>query len=61
MQSERWQSCTKIFSVAVAQPPNERAAILARRCNGDHALRRGVELLLKYHDKSSHFMRTPAF
>jgi TolB-like protein/Flp pilus assembly protein TadD len=61
MQSERWQSCTEIFNVAVEQPPNERAAFLERSCDGDEALRRKVELLLKYHDTLGDFIELPAF
>ncbi|CAN5751016.1 hypothetical protein BH20VER1_BH20VER1_07320 [soil metagenome] len=61
MHSERWQTCTDIFTLAVEQSPNERAAILERSCDGDEALRRKVELLLKYHDTSGDFIETPAF
>jgi TolB-like protein len=61
MQSERWQSCTKIFSAAVERPRNARAALLERSCDGDEALRRKVELLLKYHDESGDFIDSPAF
>jgi eukaryotic-like serine/threonine-protein kinase len=61
MQSERWQSCTKIFDAAVQLPHNARAALLERSCGGDEALRRQVELLLKYHDESGDFINSPAF
>nr|MBA3884066.1 serine/threonine protein kinase [Chthoniobacterales bacterium] len=61
MQSKRWQSCTDIFDEAVEQPLNARAAFLERSCNGDKALRRKVELLLKYHDESGDFIESPAF
>ncbi|PYJ67332.1 MAG: hypothetical protein DME76_15530, partial [Verrucomicrobia bacterium] len=61
MHPERWQSCTEIFNVAVEQPPNERAAFLVRSCDGDEALRRKVELLLKYHDTAGDFIKSPAF
>ncbi|MDQ3314026.1 MAG: tetratricopeptide repeat-containing serine/threonine-protein kinase, partial [Verrucomicrobiota bacterium] len=61
MQSKRWQSCTDIFDEAVEQPLNARAAFLERSCNGDEALRRKVELLLKYHDESGDFIESPAF
>src|SRR5215472_11205220 len=61
MHPERWQSCTDIFNVAVEQPPDERAAFLERSCNGDEALRRKVELLLKYHDAAGDFIKSPAF
>ena len=61
MNPERWQSCTDIFNVAVEQTPDERAAFLERSCDGDEALRRKVELLLKYHDTSGDFIKSPAF
>jgi len=61
MQSEQWQSCTDVFNAAVEQPPDERAAFLERSCNGDDALRRKVELLLKYHDTAGDFIKSPAF
>jgi eukaryotic-like serine/threonine-protein kinase len=61
MHPERWQSCTDIFNVAVEQPPDERAAFLERSCDGDEALRRKVELLLKYHDAAGDFIKSPAF
>jgi serine/threonine protein kinase/Tfp pilus assembly protein PilF len=61
MHSERWQSCTEIFNLAVEHPPNQRAAFLERSCDGDEALRRKVELLLKYHDASGDFIKSPVF
>ena len=61
MQSERWQTCTDVFNAAVEQPSDQRAAFLERSCDGDEALRRRVELLLKYHDRSGDFIKSPAF
>src|ERR1041385_8447321 len=61
MHPERWQNCTDIFNLLVEQPADERAAFLERSCNGDEALRRKVELLLKYHDRSGNFIKSPAF
>jgi serine/threonine protein kinase/tetratricopeptide (TPR) repeat protein len=61
MHPERWQRCTDIFNLAVERPPNERAAFLDRSCDGDEALRREVELLLKYHDASGDFIKSPVF
>jgi eukaryotic-like serine/threonine-protein kinase len=61
MQSERWQTCMDVFNAAVEQPPDERAAFLERSCDGDKALRRKIELLLKYHDTSGDFIKSPAF
>lgn len=61
MQSERWQTCMDVFNAAVERPPDERAAFLEGSCDGDEALRRKVELLLKYHDTSGDFIKSPAF
>ncbi len=61
MNSERWQSCTEIFHLAVEQSPPARAALLARTCAGDERLRRRVELLLKSHDAAGNFIAEPAF
>jgi eukaryotic-like serine/threonine-protein kinase len=61
MHPERWQNCTDIFNLVVEQPPDERVAFLERSCDGDEALRRKVELLLKYHDTSGDFIKSPAF
>jgi serine/threonine protein kinase/Tfp pilus assembly protein PilF len=61
MQSERWQNCTDVFNTAVEQPSDKRAAFLEQSCDGDEALRRKVELLLKYHDAAGDFITSPAF
>src|SRR4051812_5512521 len=61
MRAERWQNCTEIFDAAVERPRNARAALLEQRCHGDEALRRKVEMLLKYHDQSSDLIDSPAF
>jgi eukaryotic-like serine/threonine-protein kinase len=61
MQSKRWQTCMDVFNAAVEQSPDQRAAFLERSCDGDEALRRKIELLLKYHDKSGDFIKSPAF
>jgi eukaryotic-like serine/threonine-protein kinase len=50
-----------LFNAAVEQPPEARAAFVERSCDGDKALRRKIELLLKYHDKSGDFIKSPAF
>lgn len=61
MRSERWQNCTEIFNAAVEQPHGARAALLEQSCHGDEALRRKVELLLKYHEQSNDLIDSPAF
>src|SRR5947209_5497488 len=61
MRAEHWQECTDIFNAVLDQPPNERAAFIQQRCGDDDALRREVELLLKYYDQSDGFIESPAF
>ena len=61
MHPERWQNCIDLFKTAVERPPEERSAFLDRTCDGDDALRRKVELLLKYHEETGDFIETPAF
>jgi TolB-like protein/Tfp pilus assembly protein PilF len=61
MQPERWQRCAAIFNAALERPHNARGALLEQSCRGDEALRRNVELLLKYHDHSNDFIDSPAF
>jgi serine/threonine protein kinase/tetratricopeptide (TPR) repeat protein len=61
MHPERWRNCIDIFQAAVERPPEERAAFLDLACAGDDVLRRKVELLLKYNEKTGNFIETPAF
>ena len=60
MQSERDRSCTDIFNAALERAPAERTAYIEQHCAGDSALRRQVELLLRYHDEAGDFMAAPA-
>ncbi|MCK4342294.1 MAG: serine/threonine protein kinase [Phycisphaerae bacterium] len=54
------QRAQEVFELAVARPPQERAALLAEACGDDEELRAEVESLLE-HDKqaSDDFMRPP--
>src|SRR5689334_20778369 len=55
-------SCAEaIFTAALALPPAERAAYLARACMGDEQLRQRVEALLEAYDAPEGFLpETPA-
>ena len=50
-----------IFSEALQKPtPEGRAAFLDEACAGDAELRRGVELLLRAHERAGPFLQEPA-
>jgi len=49
-----------LFRVVLDRPPVERAAFLQQACNGDQALLREVESLLRYEGKADNFLETPA-
>ena len=55
-----WENLKEIFHAAVALAPDERRAFLDRACDGDAALRRAVESLLKSHEESG-FVDQPAY
>ena len=46
MTPERWERVRELFHTARPLAENERSALLAEACAGDHALRREVEALL---------------
>ena len=46
MTPERWERVRELFHTARSLAENERPALLAEACAGDHALRREVEALL---------------
>lgn len=61
MTPERWIQIREIFEEAMERPvPDDRSAYVRTACAGDGALRREVESLLASHQKSRHFMATPA-
>jgi len=61
MQAKQWKNCLEIFEAAIERTCGERAALIERTCQGDEALRRKVELLLKYHEQLGDFIAKPAF
>ncbi|UCC29398.1 MAG: serine/threonine protein kinase [Phycisphaerales bacterium] len=50
MTPERHALIKEIFLAAVSSPPDERPAVLDRRCGDDHELRRDVERLIAHHN-----------
>jgi TolB-like protein/Flp pilus assembly protein TadD len=61
MQAEQWKNCLEVFEAAIERTCGERAVLIERTCHGDEALRRKVELLLKYHEQAGDFIAKPAF
>ncbi len=51
---ERWQHVARIYELAVEQDPVSRDDFLSSACEGDDALRREVESLLRQDDASTH-------
>lgn len=61
MRKAYWENLKEIFHAALTLEPNERAAYLARVCDGDDSLRQAVERLIRDHEKSRNFVDVPAF
>jgi serine/threonine protein kinase len=61
MRPEEWQRCVEIFSAALEQQPEERAAFVDHACADDESLRREVTMLLRSHEESGDFISAPAF
>jgi eukaryotic-like serine/threonine-protein kinase len=59
MKAERWAQVDRLLDEAMALPPNERAAFLARASNGDEALRQEVASLLAAHERAGSFLQAP--
>jgi len=58
---DTFQQIEKLYSDALALPPDERPRFLDRACGGDPELRREVESLLAYQDKAETYLEKPAF
>src|SRR5215813_6061663 len=61
MPDPHWENLKEIFHTALALTGDERATYLERASNGDVALRRAVESLLRSHEETSNFLDTPAY
>jgi len=60
MTPERWQQIDKLLEQVVEQEPGQRSAFLDEACAGDAELRREVESLLAYHNKTEQPLDQPA-
>ena len=56
----RWQQIEQLYHDALQCAPAERTAFLEKACAGDEGLRREVESLLAYQDRSEEFIESPA-
>jgi len=61
VNAERWQQVNDLFHSAVERAPTERAAFLDEACRGDEGLCREVKSLLTSHERTEHFIESPAF
>jgi len=61
MTPERWQKIEVLLQEAMECEPGGRDAFLASACGGDDELRREVESLLSFHDRSESFIETPPY
>src|SRR3954470_10361201 len=57
--NERWTRVKELFEAAADLPPNERATLLSKECDGDTALRREVESLLASDAQTDGFIEEP--
>jgi Tol biopolymer transport system component len=57
MDSEGWQRVKEVLGAALELPPEERAAYLKRSAQGNEALLREVEALLRAHDQAGDFLQ----
>jgi len=60
LTSEQWQRVKQMLEEALAQPPEQRVALLARLGREDAALARELESLLAAHDHAGGFLASPA-
>ena len=60
MDSERWQNVERLYHATMECEESQRAAFLTRACGGDGALRREVESLLSYGNRSGRFIEGSA-
>jgi hypothetical protein len=56
MDPGRWERANEIFQLAIARPPSERPAVVARGCGADDELRGLVERLVRAHERAGSFL-----
>jgi serine/threonine protein kinase len=59
MDSERRREISRLYRLALAREPAERASFLADACGADGELRKTVESLLAHPDSATHFLDVP--
>ena len=57
---EQWQQVERLYHAALERDTDERAAFLAKACEGNQVLRREVESLLSYEDQAEDFIESAA-
>jgi serine/threonine protein kinase len=61
MDAERWQNVERLYHATLEREESQRAAFLTRACGGDEAMRREVESLISYGNRSGRFIEGSAF
>ena len=60
MDSERWQNVERLYHATLECEESQRDAFLTRACGGDEALRREVESLVSYGNRTGKFIEGSA-
>src|SRR5215475_7242935 len=60
MTPERWSQIEKLYYAAQERSLSDRDGFLDEVCRGDHELRRQLESLLKFEQKTAGFIEAPA-
>ena len=60
MDSERWQNVERLYHATLECEESQRDAFLTRACGGDEALRREVESLISYGNRTAGFIEGSA-
>src|SRR5271169_3917202 len=60
MDAERWQTVEGLYHATLECEESQRVAFLARACGDDEALRREVESLISYGNRTSGFIEASA-
>jgi serine/threonine protein kinase len=60
MDAERWQNVERLYHATLECEESQRAGFLIRACGGDEALRREVESLVSYGNRSGRFIEGSA-
>jgi eukaryotic-like serine/threonine-protein kinase len=61
MATNRWEQLEDLYHASLALEPGARRIFLSEACSTDEALRLELESMISAHDKSGHFLESPAF